>query len=484
MTEDRSSVKKLKSLLSTSTVKSSKVYCVSGTTPMSQKHQTGPMYKVPGYSVWDHTFQVPLDWNNEVSSERSISIFAREVISSNKSNSQMPYLLYLQGGPGFAATLPIDAGSWLRSATNYFRVILMDQRGTGRSSPITCWNLEQQGSARKQADYLKFFRSDSIVKDAEFLRKSLVPPSVQQGRWSLLGQSFGGFCCVHYLSSAPEGLDEVIITGGIPPKIASENPVDEVYERTYRRVITQNEKYYKRFPNDVLVVHEIMKFLLRQPECSVTLSSGSKLTPRSFQLLGCSGLGFAGGFERLHYLLEDAFDGDQLSLKFLRRFESWMSWETNPLYVILHEPIYSQGPATRWAAHRIRNKLYKDQFDPQKAINEGRPVYFTGEMVYPWMFEDFKELAPLKAAADLIAEEEWTQLYDLDVLKANTVATASATYHEDMFVEFELAQETAKYIKDLRQWVTNEYTHSGLRDDGNKIFEKLLGMTRDSVLLQ
>jgi len=53
-----------------------------------------------------------------------------------------------------------------------------------------------------------------------------------------------------------------------------------------------------------------------------------------------------------------------------------------------------------------------------------------------------------------------------------------------MFVEFELAQESARCIKDLRQWVTNEYTHSGLRDDGNKIFEKLLGMTRDSVLLQ
>lgn len=207
--------------------------------------------------------------------------------------------------------------------------------------------------------------------------------------------------------------------------------MDEVYEKTYKRVITQNEKYYKRFPGDVEVVHKIIQFLTSQPENCVKLSSGSRLTPESFQLLGCAGLGFAGGFERLHYLLEDAFDGEQLSLKFLRRFESWMSWETNPLYVVLHEPIYSQGPSTRWAAHRVRQQSFKDQFDAIKALEEGRPVYFTGEMVFPWMFDEFKELGPLKAAAEIIAnEEDWTQLYDLEVLKSNTVATAAATYHE------------------------------------------------------
>lgn len=119
------------------------------------------------------------------------------------------------------------------------------------------------GSPEKQAEYLKYFRSDSIVKDAEFIRKALVPNTVQNGRWSILGQSFGGFCCTQYLSSAPEGrfwkdfevfmiefvgLNEVFMTGGIPPDIASLNAATDVYQRTFRRVIQQNKKYYMRFP--------------------------------------------------------------------------------------------------------------------------------------------------------------------------------------------------------------------------------------------
>lgn len=64
----------------------------------------------------------------------------------------------LLGGPGFPATLPIDAGTWLRTATNYFRVILLDQRGTGLSTPISCRNLAKRGTPAQQAEYLKFFR--------------------------------------------------------------------------------------------------------------------------------------------------------------------------------------------------------------------------------------------------------------------------------------------------------------------------------------
>jgi hypothetical protein len=48
-------------------------------------------------------------------------------------------------------------------------------------------------------------RADSIVRDAELVRASLVPKNNHDGRWSLLGQSFGGFCCLTYLSIAPQG---------------------------------------------------------------------------------------------------------------------------------------------------------------------------------------------------------------------------------------------------------------------------------------
>ena len=66
-------------------------------------------------------------------------------------------------------------------------------------------------SAQDQAEYLTHFRADSIVRDAEAIRQEL---GVE--KWSVLGQSFGGFCVVNYLSQAPEGLAEALVTGGLP----------------------------------------------------------------------------------------------------------------------------------------------------------------------------------------------------------------------------------------------------------------------------
>ena len=47
-------------------------------------------------------------------------------------------------------------------------------------------------------------------------------------------------------------------------------------------------------------------------------------------------------------------------------------------------------------------------------------------------------------------------------------------------MDFQLAEDTASRIGNIRQWVTNEYMHSGIREDGFKIFDRLLGMTRNS----
>ena len=51
-----------------------------------------------------------------------------------------------------------------------------------------------------QAAYLTHFRADSIVRDAELIRAEL-----GVDRWSVLGQSFGGFTSMTYLSIAPGG---------------------------------------------------------------------------------------------------------------------------------------------------------------------------------------------------------------------------------------------------------------------------------------
>ena len=76
-------------------------------------------------------------------------------------------------------------------------------------------------------------------------------------------------------------LTEVILTGGLPPRIDSPSGADEAYRRLYPRVIAQNHKFYKRFPGDVARVQRIVLHLSQQPDGGLRLANGDHLTPRS-----------------------------------------------------------------------------------------------------------------------------------------------------------------------------------------------------------
>ena len=47
-----------------------------------------------------------------------------------------------------------------------------------------------------------------------------------------------------------------------------------------------------------------------------------------------------------------------------------------------------------------------------------------------------------------------------------------------MYVDMRLGEETAAGVAGARVWVTNEYVHSGLREDGPRVLKMLLGMAR------
>lgn len=87
-------------------------------------------------------------------------------------------------------------------------------------------------------------------------------------------------------------------------------------------------------------------------------------------------------------------------------------------------------------------------------------MLFTGEMVFPWLFDDFGPLRPYKAAAQLLAAKaDWPDLYKPGVLARNCVPLAAAVYLEDMYVDYNLCQETMGSIGSVRAWVTNEFKH-------------------------
>ncbi|KAE8699779.1 Proline iminopeptidase [Hibiscus syriacus] len=154
-----------------------------------------------------------------------------------KEEQPIPYLLFLQGGPGFECPRPTEGSGWILKACEEFRVILMDQRGTGLSTPLTPSSMQQIKSAQKLADYLTHVRADNIFNDAEFIRVRLVPEAKP---WTVLGQSYGGFCVVTYLNFAPKGLKQVLLTGGIPP-IGNGCTADSVYRASFEQLIHQNE---------------------------------------------------------------------------------------------------------------------------------------------------------------------------------------------------------------------------------------------------
>ncbi|KAL4024448.1 proline iminopeptidase [Cucumis melo var. makuwa] len=446
--------------------------------PSPPVHVAGTWYSVPELRLRDHHFSVPLNYSLDQGSSTRISVFAREVVSVGKEDQPMPYLLYLQGGPGFECARPSEASGWIQKACEEFRVILMDQRGTGLSTPLTPSSMSQFRSAEDLANYLKHFRADNIVNDAEFIRTRLVPDAAP---WTILGQSYGGFCAVTYLSFAPQGLKQVLITGGIPP-IGNGCTADSVYRACFEKVIIQNEKYYKRYPQDIEIVREVVKYLADNGG-GVLLPSGGILTPKGLQTLGLSALGTSTGFERLHYLFERVWDPilvpgapKRISFFFLNAIDNWLSLDSNPLYVLLHESIYCQGASSRWSAQRIKNEV-ENKFDANKAVKEGCPVYFTGEMIFPWMFDEIHALRPFKDAAHILADkEDWPPLYDIAALKNNKVPVAAAVYYEDMFVNFKLAMETASQIAGIRLWITNEFMHSGLRDAGPQVLDHLMGL--------
>jgi hypothetical protein len=51
-------------------------------------------------------------------------------------------------------------------------------------------------------------------------------------------------------------------------------------------------------------------------------------------------------------------------------------------------------------------------------------------------------------------------------------------YVDDVYVERSFAEETARGVRGLRAWVTNEYAHNGLRADGERVLGRLLDMVR------
>ena len=411
-------------------------------------------YKYSGMIIADHNFLVPLDYENE--DGKKISIFAREILKEEHENNQLPYLVFFQGGPGYESPRPITNSGWIKRATEEYRVLLLDQRGTGLSTPVSAESLSGM-TDKNMANYLTLFRADNIVKDAEQIRKNLI----DNNKWSVLGQSFGGFCATHYLSFYPDSLDKVFITGGLPPLNA--HP-DDIYRSTYKRVIQKNKLFYQIFPEAKMNARRIANYLL---DNEVYLPNGDQLTVERFQQLGLN-LGFSDGMATLNFLFEKAFINKKLSYLFLKNVLSIQSFDTNPIFTVLHEACFAQQFSTNWSAYRILDEY------PEFIPNNKDKLFFTGEMLYPWMLDEYQSLRYLKGAAQILAEKSnWPMLYSKNALMKNKVPIAAAVYTNDMYVDRDYSIDLANIISNISIWETESFEHNALRSNGEKVLDSL-----------
>lgn len=428
-------------------------------------------YRIDGHNVYEHTLEAPLDHNasQDQDQDERVTVFAREFVRDG--GTDRPRLVWFQGGPGNRGNRPDTVSGWLDRALQDYRVVILDQRGTGLSSPADRITVPARGDAAAQADYLGHFRADSVVRDAEMLRQEL-----GDAPWTVLGQSYGGFVITTYLSLAPKGLQAAMITGGLPSLTAH---ADEVYRLTYQQTARRNTDYFARYHDDEATARDVSAHLDNEEEL---LPTGERLSSRRFRQLGI-GLGTASGFDSLHYLLEAPFitvgGRRRLRERFLIDAGTALTYAAHPLYALMHETIYAQGPlhggATAWSAHRTR-----DEF-PEFALETepGTPFRFTGEHIYPWQFEEDPSLLSLRGAAEVLAHREnFTPLYDPEALATNKVPLSAAIYYEDMFVPRELSLATASVIRGTRPIITNAYQHDGIRMDGPNLLDQLITALR------
>ncbi|MGN6444409.1 alpha/beta fold hydrolase [Amnibacterium sp.] len=416
-------------------------------------------YTIPGLHVRDHEVEVPLDWG--APGPETLTVFAREVVAAHRRRDDLPLMLFLQGGPGGKSPRPLDASGWLGALLERYRVVLLDQRGTGRSSRVDAARMSAFPGGAEGASFLALFRADSIVRDAEHIRAT----DFGGRRWATIGQSYGGWLTLTYLSLFPEALTACLVTGGLGSLRPS---AEEVYRRTFPRMLAKNRVFEGRYPEDVATLGRIADLLTAE---DVRLPDGDRLTVPRLQFLG-NPFGMQHGFEEVHWMLDEAFaaSGGGLSDTFLAQVQAATDFADNPLWAALQEPLYGDpaSGATGWAADAELAR--QSAFAP-----DARPLRLTGEAMFRWMFEEIRLLRPFLPAVDALAgRTDWSPLFDPARLAANEVPVAAAVYFDDLYVDAGLSLATAAEVGAVQTWVTDEWQHDGIRASGDEVVRHLL----------
>ncbi len=211
-----------------------------------------------------------LDHDNP--SGETIELYAREVVARDKADRDLPWLLYLQGGPGFGANRFIGKQAWLGRALEDYRVLLLDQRGTGASTPANRQTLPLRGGPPG--------RPAISPASAPTRSSATARPSARRSPAAPAGPCSARASAV----SAPSP------TCPWPPRTGHrpdhrrpallDAHADDVYRAAYPRIERKVAAHYARYPQDVERARRIADHLLTH---DVVLPNGYRFTVEAFQ---------------------------------------------------------------------------------------------------------------------------------------------------------------------------------------------------------
>ena len=163
-------------------------------------------------------------------------------------------VIMLAGGPGQAAveTYP-QVASGFRHILKDRDIILVDQRGTGKSNPLKCHfdeNLMEQiledeelyfSELKKCVQAMdadtRFYTTTESIKDLEQVRQAL---NIE--KWNLIGISYGTRKALTYVKMFPDAIRSVILDGVVPQQEALAQHHEQNLQHALSKQFEQCEK--------------------------------------------------------------------------------------------------------------------------------------------------------------------------------------------------------------------------------------------------
>lgn len=221
------------------------------------------------------------------------------ILPANTLSPKPDPLFILAGGPGQSASSIADFAALLSEVRTTRDIVLVDQRGTGRSSPLDCaalkpdhdlaasLDIDPVPKARACAAELAArgidaaqYTTGAFIADLEDVRKALAYPRI-----NLWGGSYGTRVAQEYLRRHPDVIRTAVLDGVAPPRMIVSLDVWPTRAQAIRAVIdacTQSIACKAAHPDAGAALASIARALANGKDVSLALPRTG--TPRTLHL--------------------------------------------------------------------------------------------------------------------------------------------------------------------------------------------------------